>query len=107
MAGKTRNVSPAIELDVLIHERVRLAILTALGAHGRLSFNELKALTGATDGNLSTHTGRLETAGYIAAVKGLLGRRSRTTYEITVEGRKALEDYLDQLQSIMGEVRGT
>jgi DNA-binding MarR family transcriptional regulator len=105
MAGKTRSISPAIELDVLIHERVRLAILTALGAHGQLSFNELKGLTGATDGNLSTHTARLEGAGYIRAIKSLLGRRARTSYCITEAGQKALQGYLDQLARIMNQVR--
>jgi DNA-binding MarR family transcriptional regulator len=105
MDGKTRQVSPAIDLDSLVHERVRLAILTALGAHGRLSFKELKSFTDTTDGNLSTHTARLEGAGYIAAVKGLLGRRSQTNYEITADGRKALNEYLEKLQTLMGELR--
>jgi DNA-binding MarR family transcriptional regulator len=104
MAGKTK-LSPAVELDPVIHERVRLAILSALGSHGSLSFNELKALTDTTDGNLSTHSQRLESAGYIRAAKGLLGRR-RTTYEITGLGRAALLAYLDQLEKLMGEVRG-
>jgi DNA-binding MarR family transcriptional regulator len=104
MVGKTR-VSPAIELDPMIHERVRLAILSALGSHGRLSFNELKQLCGATDGNLSTHAARLEEAGYIRAAKGLLGRRPRTSYEITSKGRNALSAYLNQLEQIMGQVR--
>ena len=106
MAGKTR-VSPAVELDPLIHERVRLAILSALGSHSRLGFNELKALTGTTDGNLSTHSQRLESAGYIRAAKGLLGRRTKTTYEITAAGRNALMAYLEQLERLMGEVRGS
>lgn len=105
MAGKTR-LSPAIELDGVVHERVRLAILSALGSHGRLSFNELKALTDTTDGNLSTHCGKLEGAGYIRAAKGLFGRRTRTSYEITTAGREALLSYLEQLEKIMGEVRG-
>jgi DNA-binding MarR family transcriptional regulator len=105
MAGNTR-VSPAVELDPVIHERVRLAILSALGSHGRLGFNELKALTGATDGNLSTHSQRLEAAGYVRAAKGPLGRRTKTTYEITTGGRAALMAYLDQLEKLMGEVRG-
>ncbi len=105
MAGKAR-LSPAIELDGVIHERVRLAILSALGSHGRLSFNELKALTDTTDGNLSTHCGKLEGAGFIRAAKGLFGRRTRTSYEITTAGRAALLSYLEQLEKIMGEVRG-
>lgn len=105
MAGKTK-VSPAIDLDTLVHERVRLAILTALGGHGCLTFNELKALSGTTDGNLSTHAARLEAAGYIRAAKGLLGRRTRTSYELTPRGNAALAAYLEQLEKLMGEVRG-
>jgi len=99
-------ISPALALDPLIHERLRLAILAALGSHGRLTFNELKSLTGATDGNVSTHTLKLETAGYIQAAKGMFGGRSKTTYEITSAGRNALGGYLNALEKLMGEVRG-
>lgn len=111
MAGKAQlksepATSPALELDPLIHERLRLAILAALGSQRELAFNELKALTGATDGNLSTHTQKLETAGYIQAAKGVFGGRSKTTYEITSRGRAALGGYLDALERLMGEVRG-
>ncbi|MBX3473112.1 MAG: transcriptional regulator [Planctomycetes bacterium] len=109
MAGKARLEpvsSPALALDPLIHERVRLAILAALGSHGQLTFNELKALTAATDGNLSTHTQKLESAGYIQAAKGMFGGRSKTTYEITPGGRAALAGYLNALQRLMGEVQG-
>lgn len=108
MAGKLRTpiISPALALDPLIHERVRLAILSALGTHGRLTFNELKALTEATDGNLSTHSQKLESAGYIRTLKGMFGSRSKTSYEITDQGRSALTTYLDALEKLMGEVRG-
>jgi DNA-binding MarR family transcriptional regulator len=108
MAGKTRaaHVHTALELDPIIHERVRLAILSALGTHGRLSFNELKALTEATDGNLSTHSQKLEQAGYVRTLKGMFGRRPKTSYEITPAGRQALMGYLDALDRLMGEVRG-
>lgn len=99
-------VSPALALDPMIHERLRLAILAALGSHGHLTFNELKSLTDATDGNLSTHTQKLETAGYIQAAKGVFGGRSKTTYEITQNGRNALGSYLNALEKLMGEVRG-
>ncbi|MBE7491852.1 MAG: transcriptional regulator [Planctomycetes bacterium] len=99
-------ISPALALDPLIHERLRLAILAALGSHGRLTFNELKGLTEATDGNLSTHTQKLETAGYIQAAKGMFGGRSKTTYEITPGGRAALAAYLDALEKLLGKVRG-
>lgn len=100
-------ISPALALDPLIHERLRLAILAALGGHGRLTFNELKSLTGATDGNLSTHTQKLESAGYIQAAKGMFGGRNKTSYEITQHGRGALAGYLNALERLMGEVRGT
>jgi DNA-binding MarR family transcriptional regulator len=108
MAGKTMRgpVHAALDLDPIIHERVRLAILSALGTHGRLSFNELKALTEATDGNLSTHSQKLEAAGYVRSLKGMFGRRPKTSYEITPGGRQALMDYLDALDRLMGEVRG-
>lgn len=111
MAGKLRTkpqaeLSPALALDPLIHERLRLAILAALGGHGQLTFNELKALTGATDGNLSTHTQKLEAAGYIGAAKGMFGGRSKTTYEITHGGKEALALYLGALERLMGEARG-
>jgi DNA-binding MarR family transcriptional regulator len=108
MAGKTKAnpAQAALELDPIIHERVRLAMLSALGTHGRLSFNELKALTETTDGNLSTHSQKLEAAGYIRSLKGMFGRRPKTSYEITTGGRQALMDYLDSLDRLMGEVRG-
>ncbi|MDC1141830.1 transcriptional regulator [Planctomycetota bacterium] len=108
MAGsktKLGQVSAALKLNPMIHERARLAILTALGAHGRLAFNELKSMTGATDGNLSTHTAKLEEAGYVTVDKGVLGRRKRTSYEITAFGKQALLDYLDELETLMGNVR--
>jgi DNA-binding MarR family transcriptional regulator len=110
MAGKTdqknSSIHAALELDQLVHERVRLAILSALGTHGKLSFNELKALTDATDGNLSTHSQKLEAAGYLRTVKGMFGRRKKTSYEITSAGRAALMKYLDTLERLSGEVRG-
>ncbi|MBZ0137574.1 MAG: transcriptional regulator [Planctomycetes bacterium] len=108
MAGKIRAnpIHAALELDPIIHERVRLAILSALGTHSRLSFNELKALTEATDGNLSTHSQKLEQAGYVRTSKGMFGRRTKTSYEITPAGRSALMDYLESLERLMGEVRG-
>lgn len=98
--------SPALQLDPTIHERVRLAILTALGAQERLSFNELKELTGATDGNLSTHLQKLENEGYVTATRGMLGRRRKTDYAVTARGREALTAYLDALERLLGELRG-
>ncbi|GIK52447.1 ArsR family transcriptional regulator [bacterium] len=109
MAGKvSERLKPhaALDLDPLIHERARLAILSALGSQGELSFTELKALTGTTDGNLSAHTAKLEQAGYIEAAKGMLGGRSKTTYTITVAGCHALFAYLEALEKLVGEVKG-
>lgn len=71
-----------------------------------MSFTELKALTGTTDGNLSAHTAKLEQAGYIEAAKGMLGGRSKTTYTITVAGCHALFAYLEALEKLVGEVKG-
>jgi DNA-binding MarR family transcriptional regulator len=102
MAGKILiKANPALELDPLVHERVRLAILASLGAHEELSFNELKGLTQATDGNLSTHTQRLEAAGLIRARRG----PRRTTYRITAAGQRALSNYLDGLERLLGELQ--
>lgn len=116
MAGKVANVpqkvapppaaSAALALDPVIHERARLAILTALGSQGELTFTELRDLIGATDGNLATHAAKLESAGLITSGKGVLGRRVKTTYGITSHGQKRLLEYLDSLEKLMGEVRG-
>jgi DNA-binding HxlR family transcriptional regulator len=96
--------SPA-ELDRLIHERVRLGIVSALAVNRSLSFNELKAMLGATDGNLSVHARRLEDAGYVLCSKGFEGRVPRTEYRLTDAGRRALERYLDHMESIIHTVR--
>ena len=110
MAGKVservRVQHAALDLDPLIHERARLAIVSALGSQGELSFTELKGLTGTTDGNLSTHTTKLEQAGYIAAAKGMFSGRSKTTYTITEAGHRALLAYLASLERLLGEVKG-
>ncbi len=106
MAGKKLATSPAVALDATIHERVRLAILTALGSHGTLTFNELKELTDTSDGNLSTHTARLESAGYIAIKRSGIGRRRQSNYRITDIGRESLLLYLDALERLADEVRG-
>lgn len=92
-------------LDRLIHERMRLAIVSALAVNERLSFNELKAMLGTTDGNLSVHARRLEEAGYIRCIKGYEGRVPRTEYSLQAAGRRALEQYLDHMEALIQAVR--
>lgn len=88
-------------LDRLIHERIRLGIVSALAAGDRLSFNELKALLDTSDGNLSVHARKLEDAGYITAIKSFDDRMPKTEYELTLAGRQALETYLAQMEGII------
>src|SRR5262244_1584016 len=93
------------ELDRIIHERMRLAIVSALAANEKLSFNELKALLGTTDGNLSVHARKLEEAGYLACAKSFEGRMPKTEYRLTAEGRKAFERYVAHLAALVGSRR--
>lgn len=93
------------ELDRIIHERMRLAIVSALAANASLSFNDLKALLGTTDGNLSVHARRLEEAGYVAFSKSFHGRMPRTVYRLTPEGRRAFERYLGHLEALVHGAR--
>src|SRR5690606_20066515 len=95
-----------MELDRLIHERLRLALVSALAVNESLSFNELKELLGATDGNLSVHARKLEEAGYIAVRKRFDGRMSRTEFELTRQGREALGRYLDHMEALIRTARG-
>lgn len=99
--------SPATlpELDRIIHERMRLAIVAALAAAPSLSFHELKAMLGATDGNLSVHARKLEEAGYVACTKGFHDRTPRTVYRLTASGRRAFEKYLAHLEALVGHSR--
>jgi len=94
------------DLDRVIHERLRLAIVSALAASDRLAFNELKSLLKTTDGNLSVHARKLEEAGYIDCLKSFEGRVPRTEYRLTSAGRKALERYLDHLEALIRVARG-
>jgi len=94
------------ELDRVIHERVRLAIVSALAARDAMTFNELKALLNTTDGNLSVHARRLEDAGYVACAKTFEGRLPKTTYRLTAEGRRALQRYLAHLEAVIAHARG-
>lgn len=93
------------DLDRLIHERVRLGIVSALAVNDALSFNDLKALLKTSDGNLSAHARKLETAGYIVCTKGYDGRVPRTEYALAPEGRRALESYLEHMEALIRAVR--
>jgi len=104
-AAGTAATKEAQALDRLIHEKVRLGIVSALAASGPLTFNELKALLNTTDGNVSVHARRLEEAGYVTCSKRFEGRMPRTEYELTADGRQALERYLDHLEAIVGAMR--
>src|SRR6516164_6946969 len=92
-------------LDRLIHERIRLGIVSALAANSSLTFNDLKKLLRTTDGNLSVHARKLEEAGYIACSKSFEGRMPRTEYSLTSTGRKALNKYLDHMEALIGAMR--
>ena len=89
----------------MIHERVRLGIISALAVNEELSFNDLKKLLEITDGNLSVHARRLEDAGYVKCSKSFVGRQPRTTFRLTATGRRALEDYLKQMESVIRSAR--
>ena len=97
--------SRTVALDRVIHERVRLAIVSALAVNESLSFNELKTLLEATDGNLSVHARRLEEAGYVTCDKSFVERVPRTEYRLTPAGRSALKQYLDHMEALIERVR--
>ena len=106
---KSPVASPAkkspLELDRLIHERLRLGIISALAVNDRLSFTDLKELLQTTDGNLSVHARKLEEADYIVCEKGFEGRVPRTEYHLTGAGRRALEKYLAHMEAIIKATR--
>ncbi len=93
------------EIDRLIHERLRLGIISALAANDSLTFNELKHSVKTSDGNLSVHARKLEDAGYVACVKSFDGRTPRTEYSLTSAGRRALERYLNHMEAVIGRMR--
>src|ERR1700682_6439204 len=97
-------VSP--NLDRLIHERIRLGIVSALAVNRSLTFNELKSLLKTTDGNLSVHGRKLEEADYILCTKSFDGRLPKTEYKLTAGGRKPLEKYLDHMEALIRATRG-
>jgi DNA-binding MarR family transcriptional regulator len=109
MAAKTaRKVveTPIPDFDRLIHEKTRLAIVSALAVNASLSFNELKAILKTTDGNVSVHTRKLEEASYLTTKKSFEGRMPKTEYSLTAAGRRALERYLDHMEALIKATRG-
>lgn len=102
---KRRTRLKPSDLDGLIHSRMRLGIVSALAVNDSLSFTELKDLLETSDGNVSVHTRRLEEAGYIDCTKSFSGRVPHTEYRLTTAGRRALDDYLNHLEAIIGRVR--
>jgi DNA-binding HxlR family transcriptional regulator len=102
--GQNREAVSA-DLDRLIHERIRLGIVSALAVNRSLTFNELKALLKTTDGNLSVHARRLEEADYIVCTKSFDGRLPKTEYRLTTAGRKALERYLNHMEALIRATR--
>ncbi len=108
-AAAPAPIRPAVlpDLDRLIHERIRLGIVSALAAaKNPLTFNDLKALLETTDGNLSVHARKLEEARYIACEKSFEGRLPKTEYSLTAAGRKAFEKYLDHMEAIIKAAKG-
>ena len=93
------------ELDRVIHERVRLAIVSALAVNDAMTFGELKTLLATSDGNLSVHARKLEDAGYVVCTKGFDGRVPRTEYRLSASGRKALERYLAHMEALIRATR--
>ena len=102
----TDGPAAAAELDRLIHERVRLAIVSALSVNDSLTFNDLKQLLNTTDGNLSVHARKLEEAQYVVCNKYFDGRMPKTEYKLTAAGRRALERYLGHMESVIRAARG-
>jgi DNA-binding HxlR family transcriptional regulator len=100
-----KPAQPVHDFDRLIHERMRLGILSALAVNESLSFNDLKSLLSTTDGNLSVHARKLEEAGYVACNKYFEGRVPRTEYRLTRIGRQALEQYLNDMESLIETMR--
>ena len=106
LKGIAGNESVAPSLDKVIHERLRLGIVSALAVNDRLTFNELKQLLQASDGNVSVHARKLEDAGYVSCHKSFEGRVPKTEYKLTAAGRKALERYLSHMEALIAVTRG-
>ncbi len=103
--SRAPQAEPVLRLERLVHERVRLGILSALAVTDTMSFTDLKTLLAATDGNVSVHARKLEEAGYIACTKSFAGRVPRTKYRLTSTGRRALEQYLDRMETLIRSTR--
>jgi DNA-binding MarR family transcriptional regulator len=106
-ARSARGAAAAPALDRLIHERLRLGIVSALAANESLTFNDLKGLVNTTDGNLSVHARKLEDAGYVTCSKSFDGRLPKTEYQLTTAGRRALENYLNHMETLIQQMRNT
>jgi DNA-binding MarR family transcriptional regulator len=100
------NPEPFLQLDRVIHEKGRMAIMSLLAARAELSFTELRDSLGMTDGNITTHIRTLQQAGYIAVTKSVHERRPLTTCSLTPAGRKAFEDYINLLEQIVKQTKG-
>jgi len=109
--GSSKRARPApaatraVTLDRLIHDRTRLAIISALAASSPLTFTELKQLLDLSDGNLSVHARKLEDAGYVMCTKGFEGRLPKTQFSLTEAGHRALRQYLDHMEAIIKHAR--
>ena len=103
--GKANADESPLGLDRLIHERLRLGIVSALAVNESLSFNDLKRLMDTTDGNLSVHARKLEEANYVTCNKSFEGRVPKTRYTLTTTGRRALERYLDHMEALIRATR--
>ena len=103
-ATSPRSAAPE-RLDRLIHERIRLGMISALAVNEGLTFNELKSLLRTTDGNLSVHARKLEQAGYVSCEKAFEGRIPKTSFRITGAGRRALDRYLDHMEALIRSTR--
>ena len=103
VSAKQKSAAP--NLDRLIHERLRLGIISALAANESLTFSDLKSLMNTTDGNLSVHARKLEEAGYIACTKYFDGRLPKTEYKLTTDGRSALQNYLNHMESLIKQMK--
>jgi DNA-binding MarR family transcriptional regulator len=105
LKSEVRSQKSPLELDRLIHERLRLGIVSALAVNDRLTFTDLKTLLQTTDGNLSVHARKLEDADYIVCEKGFDGRTPRTEYRLAPAGRRALEKYLAHMEAIISATK--
>ena len=101
------NPEPFLQLDRVIHEKVRLAIMSLLAASAQLSFTEMRDTLSMTDGNLTAHMRTLQEAGYVSVTKAFQGGRPLTTYSLTAQGRKAFATYINLLEQIVQQTKPT